>query len=81
MGFRNQGPKGRSGEGSLAEFCGGWGETQREESFVANKVWVHTHLSQAWGQNRPEKEAESLVGTACSLYPHLLAFSLPLYIH
>lgn len=30
------------GKGSLAEFLGGWGETQREESLVANKLGPHT---------------------------------------
>lgn len=34
------------GEGSLAEFLGGWGETQREEPLVTNKLWGHTHLPQ-----------------------------------
>lgn len=80
MGFRNRGPKRRWGwgGGSLAEYCGGWGETQREESFVANKFRGHTP-SQGLG-----KEPRKKLGVSLSLrvlYPSLAGLlSLPLYI-
>lgn len=80
MGFRNRGPKRRWGwgGGSLAEYCGGWGETQREESFVANKFRGHTP-SQGLG-----KEPRKKLGVSLSLrvlYPSLAGLlSLPLYV-
>lgn len=81
MGFRNRGPKRRWGWGwgSLAEYCGGWGETQKEDSFVANKFQGHTP-SRGLGKKPREKlrVSESLRVP----YPSLAnLFSLPLYIN